>query len=70
MYLMFFLILGIDKDNVDKDEDELVEIWFAVHEVHEDRWCVGQSEWHNQKLVMAIPGLEGGFWDVFFLNRS
>ncbi|MFS8020003.1 hypothetical protein Hanom_Chr15g01410471 [Helianthus anomalus] len=66
MLLVFLLALRIDQDIVDEHNNELIQVRLAhsVHVIHEDRWCIRQSEWHNQKLVMAVTSSECCFGDV------
>jgi hypothetical protein len=26
-----------------------------IHQVHKYQWCICQSKWHHQKLVIVIP---------------
>ena len=72
MFLMFLLTLGIDENAINEDDDEFVQVWFAhtVHEIHENRWCVCKTKWHDQELIMAIPSSKSCLGDVFFLDTK
>jgi hypothetical protein len=66
MFGMFFLIFGIDKDIIDKDHYEFVELHHkhGVHEVHEVGWGIREAKGHYQELVKIITSGESGFRNV------
>jgi hypothetical protein len=66
MFGMFFLIFGIDKDIIDKDYYEFVELRHkhGVHEVHEVGWGIRETKGHYQELVKTITSEESGFRNV------
>jgi hypothetical protein len=53
---MFFLVFGIDKDIIDKDHYEFVELRHKhrVHEVHEVGWGIREAKGHYQEFVKTI----------------
>ena len=69
---MFLLTLGIDENVVNEDYDKFVQIGFAhsVQEIHENRWCVSKTIWHDQKLVMAILSSKCSFGYVHLLDTE
>ena len=40
----------------------------TVHQVHKHCKRICQSEWHHQELIMSIPGPEGCFLCILFLD--
>jgi hypothetical protein len=66
MFDMFFLVFGIDKDIIDKDHYQFVELRHkhGVHEVHEVGWGIRETKGHYQELVMTITSGESGFRNV------
>ena len=58
--MVLVLSLGgwIDKDIVHEDDDELIEIDVKdpVHQIHERRWGIRQSEGHNNELIESTAG--------------
>ncbi|MFS7980337.1 hypothetical protein Hanom_Chr10g00938271 [Helianthus anomalus] len=67
---MLFFRPRVDQDIVDKYNHEFIKIWFAyaVHQIHKDRWCIRQPEWHHKKLVMSIACSKCSLWYAFFLD--
>jgi hypothetical protein len=49
MFGMLLLVFGIDKDIIDKDHYEFVELRHkhGVHEVHEVGWGIRETEGHH-----------------------
>jgi hypothetical protein len=49
MFGMFFLILGIYQDIIDKNYDKLVKLSheYGVHEIHEVGWGIGETKRHH-----------------------
>jgi hypothetical protein len=49
MFDMFFHILGIDQDIIDKNYYELVKLSleYRVHEIHEVGWGIGETKRHH-----------------------
>jgi hypothetical protein len=49
MFGMLFLVFGIDKDIIDKDHYEFVELRHkhGVHEVHELGWGIRETKGHH-----------------------
>jgi hypothetical protein len=70
MFGMFFLIFGIDKDIIDKDHYEFVELRHkhGVHEVHEVGWGIHETKGHYQELIKTIMSGESRFRSVTRLN--
>jgi hypothetical protein len=66
MFGMFFLVFGVDKDIIDKDHYEFVELHHKhkVHEVHEVGWGIRETKGHYQELVKTITSGERGFRNV------
>jgi hypothetical protein len=46
---MLFLVFGIDKDIIDEDHYEFVELRYkhGVHEVHEVGWGICETKGHH-----------------------
>ena len=53
MFSMLVFGLGINKDIIDVDNDELVEILMEdrVHGPHESSWSISETERHDGILV-------------------
>ena len=53
VFSMFLFILGIYKDIIQINHDELVEVFheYIVHQTRECRWSIGQAERHDGVLV-------------------
>jgi hypothetical protein len=66
MLFVLFLILRIHNDIIDKHHYELVQVVHehAIHQVHEERWCIRQTEGHNDVLIKLILGDECRLWYV------
>jgi hypothetical protein len=66
MFVMFFLVFGIDKDIIDKGHYKFVEVRHkhGVHEVHEVGWGIRDTKGHYQELVKTITSGESGFRNV------
>ncbi|KAK4706538.1 hypothetical protein R3W88_033905 [Solanum pinnatisectum] len=66
MICMFFLILRVNEDIINKDNNEQVQILreHFVHQIHESCKSIGLSKRHNYKFIMTILGSEGYLWDV------
>ena len=37
----------------------------VVHQGLKGGWCVGETKWHNQKLVVTVMSLKRRFTDIF-----
>jgi hypothetical protein len=63
---MLLLVFGIDKDIIDKDHYEFVELHHkhGVHEVHEVGWGIRETKGHYQELIKTITSGEGSFRNV------
>ncbi len=61
LYVLFALILSVDKDIIEVYYDENVELLCQdlVDVALERGRCISQSKRHHLVLKMAIPGLEG-----------
>jgi hypothetical protein len=70
MLCMLLFTHGIDQDVINEDHDKLVQLRheYRVHQVHEMCRSIGESERHNQILVQPIPGGEGNFRDIFWMD--
>jgi hypothetical protein len=66
MFSMLLLVFGIDKDIIDKDHYEFVELRHehGVHEVHEVGWGIHETKGHYQELVKTIASGEDSFRNV------
>jgi hypothetical protein len=66
MFGMLLLVFGIDKDIIDEDHYEFVEIHHKheVHEVHEVGWGICETKGHHQELVDTITSGESSFRNV------
>jgi hypothetical protein len=66
MFGMFFLVLGIDEDIIDKDHYEFVVLRHkhGVHEVLEVGWGIRETKGHYQELVKTITSGESDFRNV------
>ncbi|CAA0821506.1 cysteine-rich RLK (RECEPTOR-like protein kinase) 8, partial [Striga hermonthica] len=60
MLLVLLLALRVDKNIVNKDNNELIEVGMedTVHEVHENSWRIAETERHDDELVMAVTSPE------------
>ena len=58
--------LGINKDIIDVDDNELVEVLMedGVHEPHEGSWGIRETEGHDGILVGTITSNEGHLRNV------
>ena len=63
---MLFFGLGINKNIVDENHHELVEVLHEdlVHQVHEKGWGIGQTNGHHGVLKQSVTGGEGGLGNV------
>jgi hypothetical protein len=70
MFGMLLLVLGIDKDIINKDHYEFVELRHehGVHEVHEVGRGIRETKGHYQELVKTITSGEGSFRNVTWSN--
>jgi hypothetical protein len=50
---MIFLILGINKDVINKNHEELFKLGheYRIHEIHEVGRSIGETERHDQILI-------------------
>jgi hypothetical protein len=66
MFGMLLVIFGIDKDIIDKDHYEFVELHHkrGVCEVHEVGWGIRETKGHHQELVETITSGESSFRNV------
>jgi hypothetical protein len=66
VFVMFFLVFGIDEDIIDKDHYEFVELRHkhGVHEVHKVGWGICETKGHYQELLKTITSGESGFRNV------
>ncbi|KAJ0616414.1 hypothetical protein HanRHA438_Chr02g0088741 [Helianthus annuus] len=70
VFLMVSLALRVDKDVVNKGDDEFIQIRLAdtIHEIHECGWCIGEPKRHHQELVMSITSPKRCLVYVFLLD--
>jgi hypothetical protein len=63
---MLLLVFGIDKDIIDEDHYEFVELRHKhrVHEVHEVGWGICETKGHHQELVETITSGESSLRNV------
>jgi hypothetical protein len=66
MFGMVLLVFGIDKDIIDEDHYEFVELRHKhrVHEIHEVGWGICETKRHHQELVKTITSGESSFRNV------
>jgi hypothetical protein len=66
MFGMVLLVFGIDKDIIDEDHYEFVELCHkhGVHEIHEVGWGICETKRHHQELVKTITSGESSFRNV------
>jgi predicted oxidoreductase len=66
MFGMLLLVFGIDKDIIDEDHYEFVELRHEhrVNEVHEVGWGICETKGHHQELIETITGGESSFRNV------
>lgn len=71
MLLVLLLRLRINENVVDEYYNELVQVRSEnpIHHIHEECWCVRQSEWHDYELNVSIASLEGCIRDVLLLHK-
>jgi hypothetical protein len=57
---MLLLTLGIYEDIIDEHHHKLVEVVHehTIHQVHEERWRIRQTEGHDCILIKPILGDE------------
>ena len=67
---MFLFILGINKDVIYKYQDKPIQIptEYVFHHTHKVCGCIGQTKWHQYKLVAAIPHTKGHFINVLIVD--
>lgn len=72
MLLMLSFQARKDKDIIDEDDHELVQIWTEdpVHQVHEHNRCICQSKWHDKELKRPISSQESDFQDINIFNSQ
>ena len=66
MSRMFFLIPRVNKDVINKDNNEQVQILLehSVHQIHENSRSICWSKKHNYKFIITIPSSEDYFQNV------
>jgi hypothetical protein len=66
MFGMVLLVFGIEKDIIDEDHYEFVELCHkhGVHEIHEVGWGICETKRHHQELVKTITSGESSFRNV------
>jgi hypothetical protein len=66
MFGMVLLVFGIEKDIIDEDHYEFVELRHkhGVHEIHEVGWGICETKRHHQELVKTITSGESSFRNV------
>jgi hypothetical protein len=66
MFGMLLLISGINKDIINKDQYEFVELRHkhGVHEVHKIGWCICETKGHYKELVKTITSGQGSFRNI------
>src|SRR3954470_23405833 len=72
MFFMCCFNRRVDEDVVDEHENKLVKIRSenAIHQIHEEGWCVGQPKRHDQKLIQSVAGPEGRLLNVFLSDTK
>ena len=58
---VFSRIFGENENVIEKDNNKIIQV--RAEDVVHCR-CVGESEWHDFELVVAIAGSECSLWDV------
>ena len=63
---VFGRVLGENENVIEEDNNKIIQVRTedVVHCTLEGGRCVGESEWHDFELVVAIAGSECCFWDV------
>jgi hypothetical protein len=53
MFHMFILIFGINKDVINENHDEFIQLRhkYGIHKVHEVGWCIRETKRHNQEFI-------------------
>ena len=69
---MLFHRLRVDQNIIDENNDKLIYVGYEypIHQVHEHLWGIGQTEWHNQKLIMVIIRTKRCLWYIFRANKQ
>ena len=72
MLIMLFCRLQVDQNIIDENNDKLIYIGceYLIHQVHQHRRGISQTEWHNQKLIMPIPSVESCLQHIFRTNNQ
>jgi hypothetical protein len=70
MLLMFFFILGVDQNVINKYHNILIQLWHKheIHHVHKMCRSIGESKRYNQILIQPIPSGECSFRNVLWTN--
>jgi hypothetical protein len=63
-------IFTIDQDVLKKYEDKMIEkgLKYIAYVTLEDGWCIKNSKWHHQELIMAFKSAKRSFRNVCFLH--
>ena len=72
MIIMFLLRRGVDQNVIHKDYDKLIQIGleYPMHENHEGRWRIRQSEGHHRELEVPISRPKHCLRDIRLLNSQ
>ncbi|CAL0303117.1 unnamed protein product [Lupinus luteus] len=67
---MFFCILRINQNIIDKYNHKCVEIWMKnyVHVMHEYCRSIDYTKWHHEILIMTISRLKSSFRNILRLH--
>ncbi|CAL0319972.1 unnamed protein product [Lupinus luteus] len=67
---MFFYILRINQNIIDKYDHKCVEIWmkYSVHVIHEYSRSIGYTKWHHEVFIMTISRPKSSFRNILRLH--
>ena len=65
-------VLAVHKDIVKEDDDITAKkrVKNVVHSSLKSQRCICETEWHDEKFVVAIMGPESGFVDVIRVDTD
>ncbi|CAL0310916.1 unnamed protein product [Lupinus luteus] len=69
---MFFNILRVNQNIIDKYDHKHVEIWMknSVHVIHEYCMSIGYTKWHHKVFVMTISRPKSSFRNIIRLHTN
>src|SRR4051812_8362663 len=68
--IMLLFRFGIDQNIIDEHHKKLVKVLHKdlIHEIHEVSRGIGQPKRHHRVLIVTIPSLKCGLWNIRFSN--